>query len=488
MATFNCDVRQPAQPLEHFWEHTIGSGHAPLALRADWQRQLTRCHRELGVRRVRFHGLLSAPMDTLLIVKDKPLYSFFNADQIFDFLHEIGMHPYVEISFIPEALSSGKQTVFHYGANVTPPKDLQEWSRLMTKMARHWVSRYGIDEVSQWCFEVWNEPNMPSFWTGSQREYFELYRRTALALKNVDPRLKVGGPATAKNEWISEFLEFCGQNDVPLDFVSTHQYPTDAFGSPDDDTETQLSKSHRGALREEVQTVRGQMAKHSCEVPLFYTEWSSSSNPRDPLHDQPYAAAFDAKTVLDMQGLVQNYAVWTFSDIFQENYMPSEPFQGGFGLLTINGIPKPAYRAFQMLHRLGDEWLEVKGDHPTVDVRVSRHGDTFTALLTNTALPRHPVEPVRVSIRFTGARRPKAAWLERVDEDHANPRRFWKALGSPVYLNSRQHDLLEAASCVVPEPLMVIEAEDGIELSCTLQPHSVALITLDGTESELNSE
>ncbi|MDQ4076484.1 MAG: hypothetical protein M3220_09590 [Chloroflexota bacterium] len=122
MGQFSCDLSQTPSRFEHFWEHTVGSGHAPLALRADWQAQLERCHRELGFRHVRFHGLLAPGMSTLLQQQDDLIYSFFNADQIVDFLLSIGMKPFVELSFMPEVLASGQQTTFHYRANVTPPK------------------------------------------------------------------------------------------------------------------------------------------------------------------------------------------------------------------------------------------------------------------------------------------------------------------------------------------------------------------------------
>ena len=88
--------------------------------------------------------------------------------------------------------------------------------------------------------------------------------------------------------------------------------------------------------------------------PVYYTEWNASSNPRDPLHDEPYAAAFARQTVMEANGLVEGYSFWTFSDIFEENYFPSMPFHGGFGLLNLHGIPKPTYRAFELLHQLGD--------------------------------------------------------------------------------------------------------------------------------------
>ncbi len=138
-------------------------------------------------------------MDTLICHKNEFLYSFFNTDQIFDFLLSIGMKPFVELSFMPETLASGSKIVFHYQSNVTPPQDYGQWETLIHKLVSHWVERYGIAEVAQWLFEVWNEPNLDNFWTGTQSDYFKLYRVTAEAIKDVDPRLQVGGPVTAQN-------------------------------------------------------------------------------------------------------------------------------------------------------------------------------------------------------------------------------------------------------------------------------------------------
>ena len=198
-ARFGGSLLGPWTALPHFWEHTVGSGHATLGLRADWRAQLTRAHHDLGMQHVRFHGILSDDMGTLVCEGAEFFYSFSNADRIFDFLLSIGMRPFVELSFMPTALASGDQTVFHYRANVTPPKDYAQWSVLIRKLVNHWVSRYGIDEVRQWFFEVWNKPNLTAFGSGKQDDYFELYRYTAEAIKSVDRGLKVGGPATAAN-------------------------------------------------------------------------------------------------------------------------------------------------------------------------------------------------------------------------------------------------------------------------------------------------
>jgi xylan 1,4-beta-xylosidase len=472
-ALFRGDLDGPSRPMPHFWEHTIGSGHAPLALRADWQAQMRRAHDELGMRHARFHGLLSDDVGTLIAEGETFFYSFHNADQIFDFLLSIGMRPFVELSFMPTALASGPQTVFHYGANVSPPKDYKKWATLIRKLVAHWVERYGLEEVRNWYFEVWNEPNLNAFGSGKQPDYFELYRYTAEAIKSVDSSLRVGGPATAANAWIDEFLAFCEQNALPADFVTTHHYPTDAFGKPGDDTDAQLAASRRSVLRDQTQEVRRQVG----DRPLYYTEWCTSSNPRDAMHDQPYAAAFVVKTIMEANGLVDGYSYWTFSDIFEENYFPSVPFHGGFGLLNIHGIAKPSYRAFELLHKLGYELLQVDGAHVTVDVWVVRAAHSVTVLLTNFALPRHEIGTESVQLEMSSVVAPVYGEVRRIDADHANPRRRWEEMGAPDYLGATAVENLKEYSQCKAEPCDYAFNQGKITCSVTLIPLSVTTVT-----------
>jgi xylan 1,4-beta-xylosidase len=436
---------------------------------------MRRCHDELGFQHVRFHALLSDELGTLTCQDEKLLYSFLNADRIIDFLLSIGMRPFVELSFMPEALASGHTTVFSYRGNVTPPRDYDQWATLIQKLTRHWVDRYGAAEVREWFFEVWNEPNLKAFWTATRDEYFQLYRRTAEAIKTVDPSLKVGGPATADNAWIQEFLDFCTTNSVPVDFVSTHHYPTDAFGLPGADTVTQLEHSPRDVMRAEVTKSRDEARG----LPLYYTEWNISSNPRDPMHDEPFAAAFITRIVMEARGLAQGYSFWTFSDIFNENYFPSVPFHGGFGILNLHGIAKPSYRAFQLLHRLGTEFMEVDGTHETIDAWAVRKGDAVTVMVTNLAMPRHPVQTELVSFRLTGASTPLAAFIERIDEDHANPRKLWQTMGEPEYLSALQVCRLEGASVLTRDAQPLLYDQGNIDLKVDLPPQSVASITIE---------
>ena len=219
-------------------------------------------------------------------------------------------------------------------------------------------------------------------------------------------------------------------------------------------------------------------ARHEAgDLPLYYTEWNISSNPRDPLHDEPFSAAFITRIVMEARGLVQGYSYWTFSDIFSENYFPSVPFQGGFGLLNLHGIPKPAYRAFQLLHALGTQLLEVNGTHATVDAWVVRKDKTATIITTNLAMRRNSIQTELLNVRLSNAGVPRRAWIERIDEDHANPRRLWEAMGKPEYLTPLEVKQLETASTLRQEAQPWDGDGGDVNLAVALPPQSVAAIT-----------
>ncbi|EGC35048.1 hypothetical protein DICPUDRAFT_11305, partial [Dictyostelium purpureum] len=192
----------------HYWEGCVGSGHANLGMRSDWRAALLNAHEKLGLQRVRFHGIFD---DDLSVYQQGPngeaIYSWYDVDQVYDYIVEIGMAPYVELSFMPELLASGNATIFHYKGNITPPKNYTQWAELIQAFINHIVDRYGMDIVSQWQFEIWNEPNC-GFWSSSQAEYFQLMQVTFNAIKSIYPQLSVGGPATCQSQWIPETLAF----------------------------------------------------------------------------------------------------------------------------------------------------------------------------------------------------------------------------------------------------------------------------------------
>jgi xylan 1,4-beta-xylosidase len=155
------------------------------------------------------------------------------------------------------------------------------------------------------------------------------------------------------------------------------------------------------------------------------------------------------------------------------------PFHGGFGLLNLHGVAKPAYRAFQLLHHLGTEQFLVDGLHETVDAWVVGGRGSTTVLLTNHALPQHPIQTRQVAIRLVKMPQPRAVRLERIDEHHANAKSAWREMGEPKYLKTNELKRLEVASLTVKEPLQWKAEEESIHLEIELPPHAVAAITLE---------
>ncbi len=480
------DLADTATPFRHYYEMCVGSGHAALVLRADWQAQLRKCREELGFRYVRFHGLLNDDMSVVLGTPGRPEYHFHNVDLICDFLLGVGMRPFVELSFMPSVLASGAQTAFHYRGNVTPPRDFAQWEDLIRALVQHLADRYGRREVTRWFFEVWNEPNLDYFWAGSQEDYFELYRRAALAVKSVDAHFRVGGPATARDGWVADLIQFCKRSDVPLDFISTHHYPTDfERGAAEEesldvaalltrDLEARMAEAPRGILTRWARQTRA----HAGGLPLYYTEWSSSPSCTDRYHDEAYAAAFILKTIADNDGLVAGYSYWTFSDIFEEAGMLSQPFHGGFGLLTIHGIAKPAYQAYRFLHDLGRERLPVVGKGGTVEAMATIDGSALQVLLWNWDVPGSDLPEAQVRLVAADAGGPLGATVERVDEHHANPKAAWEEMGSPGYLTAAQVDELKAAAAPQVEEVPVEQDKDGQAVTLDLPPWSIARLVL----------
>jgi xylan 1,4-beta-xylosidase len=487
---FFVDTTLAGTPFPHYWELCVGSGHAVMGLRQDWRDQLEKCHRELGFQYVRFHGLLDDAMS--VCIRETRIFggdaegglrvSFFNIDSIFDFLLKIGMKPFIELGFMPEALASGKETCFHYKANITPPADYGEWETLIRTLTQHLVDRYGVDEVRTWFFEVWNEPNLKFFWAGSQADYFKLYEHAARAIKSVDAQLRVGGPATSINAWIPDMIEFSRKADVPLDFVSTHHYPTDDPLWKNSDLTIEeffqkfahlMGQYERGVLQKMTARARSEAGN----LPLYYTEWNSSAMVPDSAHDDSYAAALVAKTIADNDGLVEGYSFWTFSDLFEERGQFGAPFHGGFGLQTIHGIPKPTYRVFEMLHRLGNERIRVTGGaDSTVEILAVKGKARLTILAYNHDIPGADIRTEEVSITLKGFTPSGPASIARIDAQNANPKQKWIDLGSPEYPGSATLTQIEQASRLIPDTLNTQPNAEGCTLRFTIPAHGIAEI------------
>jgi len=355
------DYNKSAGEMNTMFKECIGAGRANEGLRADWQQQLAMVKKECDFKYIRMHGLLT---DDMAVYREdnkgNPEYNYQYIDVLYDFLLSIKIKPFVELGFMPSALASGKETIFWWKGNVTPPKEYKKWEDLIRNLTQHFTERYGADEVKTWYFEVWNEPNLsPGFWTGTQEEYFKLYDYTARAIKSVNTAYKVGGPATAGAAWVPETIEFCTKNNVPLDFISTHTYGVkqgflDEFGT----SGTVLNKEKSSISGDIINSRKQILSSTKPNLELHYTEWSSSYTPADPIHDSYHSAAYILQKLKQVGNAANSMSYWVFTDIFEEPGPRFTPFHGGFGLLNTQGIKKPAYFAYSFLNKLGETELQ----------------------------------------------------------------------------------------------------------------------------------
>lgn len=362
------DFNTVAGPLNTMFKECVGAGRANEGLRADWQQQLAYVKKECDFKFIRMHGLLTDDMAVYSLDKDgAPIYNYMYIDVLFDFLHSIGMKPFVELGFMPSALASGNKTIFWWRGNVTPPRDYEKWEALIKNLVEHFTERYGEEEVKTWYFEVWNEPNLDGFWAGTQEEYFKLYKHAARAVKGVNQSYRVGGPGTAGAAWEPEMIEFCVKNNVPIDFVSTHAYGVkqgflDEFGN----SGTVLDKNPMSVSGEVLQSRSEISASAKPNLELHYTEWSASYTPADPIHDSYHEAAYVLQKMKQVGAAANSMSYWVFTDIFEEPGPRFTPFHGGFGMLTTQGINKPVFYAYQFLNRLGNIELTNKDESSIV--------------------------------------------------------------------------------------------------------------------------
>lgn len=507
-----------AKPLNRHWQYCVGSGHATLALRADYLEQLKQVHEELGIERVRFHGIFNDDMQVFMKFSDlMPLpgaerltqLSFRKIGMVYDNILACGMKPYVELSFMPKHLaSSDAKCGFYYGGCIAPPRDDEEWADFIKKFVTYLIGRYGAEEVESWLFEVWNEPDVFVFWSGTKEQYFHLYEITARAVKEVDDKIRVGGPAASGSKWVRSFMAYCKEHQVPVDFISSHQYAGDPIGGVEasDDLEAEGNEQAEAVKPELMQHLfdgleNGSMLdglrrmmpdkseltdipgdgfrqnaaivkKQAEGLPLYYSEWNENAIFSSYTNDTRKVAAYLVKVALDTENLIDGSSIWCFSDIFEEFSEFPQEFHGGFGLMTHSGVPKPQYYALKMLAELEDDRLEL-GDGAT-DKEIGAAAFTgngkvqvllFRQKMKNLDLPKE-----KAVIRVELDTEPQNIFLERIDEDHGNPLKVWESWGSPEDLKPEEKKALirqtkverEAVEYRYENGYLVLDAEMGV--------------------------
>ena len=510
-----------AKPLDHFWSVGTCAGRANEGLRTSWVEQLKVAQENCGFRYLRMHGLFD---DDMCVYFEKPdgraVYSWQYIDEVYDRMLSLGVRPFVELSFFPKGIAAdnSKQQMW-YGNRVTPDRSrYPKWHNMIAAFCQHLIDRYGIDEVSQWYFEVWNEPNLDfGFFDGTKSDYFELYKTTVKAIKGVSERLRVGGPATSnfiaddrhkgeridnkksvfypqetinkqqwKGVWIEEFLDYCAKESLPCDFIACHAYPTDYALDP-------VSKKGKDAvryvhsLRDDLNWLRGVIGKSKYpNAEIHITEWSTSPNSRDVMHDLLPPAAYIVKASLECQHLANSVMYWTFTDIFEEKGGGEEIFHGGFGMINFQGIVKPSFHAYCMLNQLGDKQL-----YNTDPLVVSRNSKTgkLSAIAYNYPVEYEEKVPSAanrdnfmdasaksMNLTLKGLKPETSFIVETLDNEHGYSYAEWEKMGRPHSPNHSQTDMLRQSGWNTKKEYVKSDADGVLKFSHELSPWSVVLI------------
>ena len=486
------DIARATKPFDRFFDLSVGSDFPGTLIRDDSQAQLKTVVDELGFRYVRFHAIFHDVLGTVQLDDGKVIYDWTKIDRLYDNLLARRIKPFVELGFTPEAMKTSENKIFYWQGNTSHPVPA-EWRKLVDAFIRHIEQRYGQGEVRTWFFEVWNEPNLSGFWEGAdQKAYFELYDLTANTIKAIDPQLRVGGPSTAGAAWVPEFLDHLAQSGAAVDFITTHTYGVDGgFLDENGNEDTKLSPS-ADAIVGDVRRVRGQIGTSKFpNLPLYFTEWSTSYTPRDLVHDSYVSAPYILSKLKASQGLLQGMSYWTYTDLFEEPGPPPTPFHGGFGLLNREGIRKPAYFAYKYLHALQGNELVVQDsqvlatadkekisaviwDFQQPQQKVSNR-PFYSRVVPSTSAPdlevkvRH-LKPgsYRLSVHRTGFRA-NDAYSAYID------------MGAPKDLGPGQLDQLRKLTRDLPEADRIVPVgESGsYDFSVPMRSNDVVLITLE---------
>lgn len=484
-------VQQASQAtFKKNWKWCVGTGRLGLALQKEYLEHLETAQDKIGFNYIRGHGLLHDDVGIYREIEvdgDKqPFYNFTYIDRIFDAYLELGLRPFVEIGFMPKPLASGDQTIFYWEGNVTPPNDYGKWHDLIKAVTAHFIERYGLEEVLKWPFEVWNEPNLTNFWKDADKqEYFKLYKVTAAAVKEVHPDLQVGGPAICggSDEWIVEFLEFCKEENAPVDFVSRHAYTSRAPHKVTPDYYYQELADNTKML-DEFKKVRGLIDESPFpDLPFHITEYNTSYSPINPVHDTTLNAAYLARILSEGGDYVDSFSYWTFSDAFEERDVPKAQFHGGFGLIALNEVLKPTFHLFAFFNALGEEQL-----YRDAQTLVTRKPDGTIAMVAWNPVMEQG-EGFEKTLEYDIPVASEEVFVKRqtIDDNYANPLKVWQEMGRPRFPDKQQAATLQQAVRPLTRTSRTDSDESRVKLDVALTKNEVTLIEIMPVQDETDS-
>jgi len=426
----------------------------------------------------------------------RPVYDWTIVDRIIDAYTERKMRPFVQLGFMPEAMSSAPAGTPYrhfwkpgdpyndiYTGWTYPPKDYTKWSELCYQLTKHFVEKYGSREVESWWFEVWNEPDI-GYWHGAQasskpQDYERLYDFAAAGVKRALPAARIGGPEVTgpssanAQQWLRGFLEHTirGRNHAtdrvgsPLDLITFH-----AKGSPSFRPEGHVRMGVTNQLKaiDAAFTVIASFPEYA-RTPIVIGESDPEGcaacgvthYPQNGYRNGTMFPSYTAEQITrtyqlaDLHGMNLIGAVsWAF--LFED-----QPYFDGFRDLATNGIDKPVLNVFRMLGRMRGDRVSAESSGglsltsvrdtsvrgaPDISALASRSTNSASLLVFNYHDDDLPAADAQIGLTIDGLPNGRATLTHfRVDATHSNSYERWKAMGSPQSPTPQQYSQLEKA-------------------------------------------
>lgn len=452
----------------------------------------------------------------------KPVYDFAVTDRILDAYIARGVHPYLQLGFMPEALSSapkgepyqhGWRPGFAYnlidGAWNAPPKDYKRWEELAYQWTKHNLARYGAAEMSTWYFEVWNEPNGPDYWTGTPEDFYKLHDYAIAGVRRAFPQARVGGPDVAGSggAFMDGFLKHVvsgenaatGATGTPTDFLSFH-----AKGSPRFVEDSKSGHVEMG-IANQLRTADAGFAKIAAvpelkDKPIVIGEndpegCAACPGPQNAYRNGTLYASYTAAVYPRLWQMAARDGVRLDGALTWAFEFENQPWFPGYRQLSTNGVDLPVMNVFRLFAKLGPQQIAATSDAqiplgqiektgvraaPDIGVLATKAPDGQVAVLVWHYHDDDVKGPVaHVSLHLTGlpaSLHQAEQW--RVDATHGDAFSAWLDMGSPQSPDEKQYARLEAASVMTPQPLPLAPHDGAADLGFDLPRQGVTLLLL----------
>lgn len=476
-----------ARSFTRFWSKMINGASAVEMLRADMQEHILLLHRELGFEYVRFWDIY-APEMMLYDGNMKRKYSFRRLDSVIDFLIRNGMRPYIELGEKPKIML---RALFDYmvdGRQMSLFETPEQRGEFVRQLLLNYVNRYGLDEVEKWHFELWQDPR-----SSDAEKYAESYRTVQRYMKEVSPRLLLGGPGISSENTLSldDILKEWETSGIVPDVITVYLYP---YARPEKPSDSEDVHQWRMAEPDFADRYLTEVTRHLREKGFFHqkihiTEWNSTVANRNNINDSTWKGAYIVRNLLLMIGRVDMAGYWLASDLFSEYYDATSCLYGSGGLLSRDGIHKPAFWGISFFNRL-EQYL-LKYDNNSI-ITGNAHG-SYSIVCHNFRQLEYPyfaIDESKVNMedreqyfslikrefhfRISGVRNGTYQIKIRVvDENKGSVQDEWRNMGFVTNLNERDLEYLRRIS--VPHlRIQTIEVYDGtIDFRTVLEPNAI---------------